>query len=213
MDCLETIELEQGVKAHLYVDPEPENPRTEWDHAGKMVCWHSRYDLGDKHSYQTSNDFLRDLAAAIWHRTRKIDFDDELTDEKCWDIICEDCVILPLNLYDHSGISMSTSREYPYNDQWDAGQVGWIYMDKPTMKKEGMSRRQALAYLLCEVETYDQYLTGEIYGYVVETPDDDNVDSCWGFFGLEHARKEAKSAAAYYVKEYADPERYLAEAI
>jgi hypothetical protein len=35
-----------------------------------------------------------------------------------------------LNLYDHSGLTISTSSGYPYNDRWDAGCVGWIYVSK-----------------------------------------------------------------------------------
>jgi hypothetical protein len=34
-----------------------------------------------------------------------------------------------------------------------------------------------------EVETYDQYLTGDVYGFVVYDEDGQEVDSCWGFFG------------------------------
>ena len=45
-----------------------------------------------------------------------------------------------------------------------------------------------------EVEVYDQYLTGDVYGYVVtkttvykhckETKEEE-VDSCWGFYGRD----------------------------
>ena len=36
-------------------------------------------------------------------------------------------IILPLYLYDHSGITMSTG---PFSCPWDSGQVGWIYAPK-----------------------------------------------------------------------------------
>lgn len=48
--------------------------------------------------------------------------------------LCEDKVaILPLYLYDHSGLTMSTS---DFGDRWDSGCVGFIYMDKDTAMKE-----------------------------------------------------------------------------
>ena len=40
-----TIEVEQ--------DLDPESPR-EWDCMGTMVCFHKRYDLGDKTDLQSS---------------------------------------------------------------------------------------------------------------------------------------------------------------
>lgn len=83
-------------------------------------------------------------------------------------------VILPLFLYDHSGISISCDNDYPYNDQWDAGQVGWIYVSKDTIFKETFNpteeswRDIALRLLRSEVETYDLYLRNEVYGYTLK---------------------------------------------
>lgn len=39
----------------------PLNPREDHDCLGKMVCWHSRYSLGEKHDYDEPSDFLRNL--------------------------------------------------------------------------------------------------------------------------------------------------------
>ena len=33
-------------------DTDPESPRT-WDNLGTMVCFHKRYELGDKTDYRT----------------------------------------------------------------------------------------------------------------------------------------------------------------
>lgn len=42
-------------------DDTPLNPREDHDCLGKMVCWHSRYSLGEKHDYDEPSDFLRNL--------------------------------------------------------------------------------------------------------------------------------------------------------
>ena len=47
---------------------------------------------------------------------------------------------------------------------------------------------KAYEILKADVETYDQFLTGEVYGYQTFEMDDDlgwveGDDSCWGFFG------------------------------
>lgn len=109
-------------------------------------------------------------------------------------------VFLPLYLYDHSGITMNTGG---FSDRWDSGQVGYIYTDKKTVvETNGYIRndkgkhikvtdknwkKAAYLWMEGEVEIYDQYLQGEVYGIVTEeyNPEDDSweeVDSCWGFF-------------------------------
>jgi hypothetical protein len=55
-------------------------------------------------------------------------------------------------------------------------------------------------YLTGEVETYDQYLTGEVYGFTIEKgEDEEHVDSCWGFYGYndDYMISEIKSAIKY----------------
>jgi hypothetical protein len=37
--------------------------------------------------------------------------------------------------------------------------------------------------LISEVETYDQYLRGNVYGFILETNDGKHIDSCYGFYG------------------------------
>lgn len=145
----------------------------------------------------------------------------------------EKVAMLPLFLYDHSGITMSTG---PFHCPWDSGQVGFIYMtyekffdetsaagalsqikhsqrvggrqvrmtddaEKELLEKleAAFANREvtpevvrgAEASLKLEVETYDEYLRGKCYGYVLSkvlTCDhghehEEELDSCWGFLG------------------------------
>ena len=56
-----------------------------------------------------------------------------------------------------------------------------------------------------EVKTYDQYLTGDVYGYeIYEVSECDKgcehkefVDSCWGFYGEDECMTEAKGVVEY----------------
>ena len=58
----------------------------------------------------------------------------------------------------------------------------------------------ATGYLLGEVETYDQYLRGNVYGYVIEK-DGDHIDSCWGYFGDDkYCKDDAKHVVDNYFK-------------
>ena len=189
-------------------DDTPLNPREDHDCLGKMVCWHSRYSLGEKHDYDEPSDFLRSLLFSEYSsghdrnnpvfaflksgkaKDARLEYNRstrewELRENQHWssendwyvsssyaaslkdevpDWFLDDClsalstgelfslveqmdgmVILPLYLYDHSGITMNTCG---FSCPWDSGQVGWIYADKAMIDKE-----------------------------------DVEVDSCWGFLG------------------------------
>lgn len=171
----------------VMADHDPESPR-EWDNLGTMVCWHNRYNLGDVDgAKEYSNDpdmFWYDLAG-IEDTDSDLDRAIALAEKKN--------IILPLYLYDHSGITMNTSG---FSCQWDSGQVGWIYVSLERVRKEydwkrvtKKRRAQIEKYLTGEVKTYDMYLRGDVYGFNIEREDEDgeevHVDSCWGFYGYD----------------------------
>ena len=95
-------------------------------------------------------------------------------------------IIFPLYLLDHSGLTISTS---DFCDRWDSGQVGWIYMTpKDVIREFGKINDYTMAkakhLLEREVELYDYYLRGEVYGYqLYDLNEEDEIDSCWGFIG------------------------------
>ena len=181
--CNETLvqsEMYKDVEIQIHRDDTPCNPRHEWDNLGTMVCWHSRYDLGDKdHGFE---------------RYSPEEFTEEINDKNS--------IMLPLYLYDHSGITMNTSG---FSCQWDSGQVGYIFITKEKIRAEyGWKRitkkRKAkiIQYLKNEVETYDNYLTGSVYGYVVENELKGINDSCWGYYGdTEDCITAAKESIDY----------------
>lgn len=228
----------EGVKYTLKVkqDEMAEDPR-DWDNVCTMVCWHGNYRLGDKHDYDDSDEFfthvLRDICG--------MNEDDiyELSTREKYKLAKESDKVYfkDLNLYDHSGLTISTSCGYPYNDRWDAGCVGWIYVSKekamanyggiPEKNENGDFIRiphehpngnvtystkcapitddnwkvVADYHMENEVETYDLYLRGDVYGYTLvkhvveqelcphcgqvvdEYEEEEEEDSCWGFYG------------------------------
>lgn len=190
-------------------DNDVESPR-DWDNAGTMVCFHRRYDLGDEQPRCSPDEWLQGLADEL------VNFDIQacyIPMEHVRRVIDKHvCVILPLNLYDHSGITMRTS---PFSCPWDSGQVGWIYITWERARKEWTGtddeiREKAERCLEAEVKVYDQFIRGDVWGFEVQelvNEDDEDrlddewetVDSCWGFFGddpktngmIEHWSDEA----------------------
>ncbi len=153
-------------------DSSADSPR-EWDNLGTMVCFHNRYDLGDNHNYN-SDDYNN------WEEMKKAIQKEENT-----------AVILPLYLYDHSGISISTGA---FSCRWDSGQIGFIFVSKEKALQEFGGKivtaklKEKLERILDgEVETYDQYVRGEVYGFQIVDEDDNHIDSCYGFYGTDFA--------------------------
>jgi hypothetical protein len=173
-------------------DTDAVSPRED-DNLGVMCCYHNRYDLGDKDATPrldwrdySSWDELRDaLYKAVAARGDKI-------------VVC-----LPLYLYDHSGITMRT---HPFGCSWDSGQVGYIYTTRKRLQAAGFDwqcitkgrRLQIGSILNGEVEEYDKYLTGDVWGYKITDDAGTVVDSCWGFIGHEYCEQEGNAALKYY---------------
>jgi hypothetical protein len=42
-------------------DEDDANPREDYDNFGHMACWHSRYNLGDKHDHENPGDLMKNL--------------------------------------------------------------------------------------------------------------------------------------------------------
>lgn len=110
-------------------DDSPFNPRED-DNFGKMVCFHRQYSLGDHHNYIDKDDFLRDLylktvgddergahryerALDLMNYKIKAPFGspdyERQVDERLMKVISQKYLMLPLYLYDHSGITMNTT--------------------------------------------------------------------------------------------------------
>jgi len=167
------------MKLRIIQDSTPQSPR-DWDNLGTIVYWHRNYKLGDE--YVDPYDEVN------------IDFDKT--------------VYLPVYLYDHSGLTINTTG---FSCPWDSGQVGYIYVDKTKLQKEygwkrvSQSREKMIEeYLRGEIETFDQFLRGDIYGYILEDEDGNEVDSCWGFFGsdpTENGMAEHLGSYEYEVQE------------
>lgn len=172
MKSFETF-VHKGFTVALHQDTDPGSPR-DWDNLGQIVTWHRRYRLGDKHDYADGNDFRKRTKDSV-------------------------ALVLPVYLYDHSGLRVNTTG---FHCPWDSGQVGYIWVSKERLQKEYGSVtpetiEQARKVLIGEIETFDQYLRGDVWGYVIYGPDGGELDSCWGFHGLEYAKGEATSAVDY----------------
>lgn len=181
--ALETVR-HNGHLIQIFQDECDENPIKEWDMLGEWICWHKHYDMGNTKRF-TRPDQNKELIAYA-KKTGSI--------------------LIPLYMYDHSGQVLSFSNtEYPFNYRWDAGQLGYVLIDREKIMSEFIHvskicstkmRKRARQIVEGELKTYNQYLAGEVYGYKI---DGTHEHSVWGFYGMEDAIEEAKKAVDYIV--------------
>ena len=195
----------------IYTDDNPISPRQMDANIGRMICFHSRYRLGDRHDYANKDEFFHDLLTSHFNDEEEAqefyDFldgggeivevihNEKERDDCILGELSEDYVFLPLYLLDHSGLSMSTTS---FGDYWDSGQVGWIYASKATVieeygewSKENIEKIKE--FMKGEVSTYDDYLRGENYIYdIIDDSTGEVIDGGVWTGDIEDLKEDAR---------------------
>lgn len=180
----DSILFTDGCRLDIYFDDSAESPR-KWDNLGTMACFHRSHALGDENHGLKTDDFSSWDEMGEWIE-RKMD----------------GAVVLPLYLYDHSGLRIKVGSFQGLlaqgHAEFDSGQIGFIFVTHERIKQEYGSLdtaeaiERATKVLRGEVETYDQHLSGDVYGFELVGPncehcngEGEHLDSCWGFYGSD----------------------------
>lgn len=160
----------KGFTIKIHYDYDARSPREEFDNLGTLYTAHR--------SYQPEEDFYRHF------ETEEV-FDDQF--EVFTKLFLKKYISLPVYLYDHSGLSVNTTG---FSCRWDTSQFGIIAVSIADIKAEygwknltTKRRRQIETYLDGEIETYNDYLTGRVFGFTIENSCGEEIDSCWGYYG------------------------------
>ncbi len=169
----------------IFLDENPENPR-KWDDLSKMLFFGQLKHLGDNHTiflidnFNNREDFILKVEQQIRKQIKDI------------------AIIKPVHMYSHSGSSISTSTDYPYNCPWDSGTIGFVLITKEDIRKEYNVKRvtkkelnKAELVLEYEVEILNKFIKGEVYGFdLLEVSEcckglehETSLDCSYGFYG------------------------------
>jgi len=170
METIVSVEV-KGKTIEIY---QSEGDCRDCDNYTTLICFHSRYNLGDSHEYK-SGDYSGwdEMEAAILKKEKDV----------VW--------ISPLYMYDHSGITISTT---PFSCNWDSGQIGFAIVTKRDIRslwgckyvtKKVLEKMDLDTWAKGEIETYDMQVRGEVYGFSIEDEDGEQEDTCGGFFGYD----------------------------
>jgi hypothetical protein len=90
-------------------------------------------------------------------------------------------------------VVLALSQEGNFPDRrWDVSQLGFVFISKKHWRLSKSARKGALA----TIEEWNMYLSGDVWGYVIEDDEGNELESCWGFYGREYCENEAKSVMA-----------------
>ena len=153
---------------------------------------HGRYYLGDKENPEAGN-----------HGSYEADFIAYLKEYE--DLKLSDVIYLPVYMYEHSGVTISTT---PFSCSWDSGQLGYIFEKKETIRKNhNVSRiskklkEQIEDDLRNEISIYSEYAEGNIFSIdvVSENEEDDYGEDGLSFIvGEEELKKEIEFLTNHY---------------
>lgn len=236
----------RGYNILIDYDYDCESPRDYDGNLSHMICFHSRYNLGDEHDYNDAKDFLKSLAREYvsneelktfllkhegdcWiektefgytlHDGENGYYDEDYSDEEAdadsisadaWVNLSEqdlysllenskELVISTIGYYEHSGITVYIGGRC---DAWDSGICGFIFQTKEdTLKNihsanESNWEEKTWENMKQEMKVYDAYVTGECFGWQVQTKDGELVESCWGYVGhdtIKEMKEESKA--------------------
>jgi len=173
----------KGYTIDINQDEFADSPR-DWGSPTQMICFQRRYDLGDKHSYNSDDyDGWDELSKAI---SKKGD------------------LIAPLYLYDHSGLRIKIGSFQGLLPQghaeFDSGQVGFIVFTREKIREHFEVKRitpatlkKAQKLMEQDVSYYDSYISGSVYQYTVTDEDGEVIESCGGYYDYDMAETDAKT--------------------
>lgn len=191
----------EGVRIRVEYDDDAESPRTAWDNV--TAFWsdgmHRRYNFHEA----AADEVLARIKLAM-------PVPDELLEEGSDVEIIQwlmenqtpvsSYVIMPVYMYDHSGLSFSTGG---FSCGWDSGTIGFMMVDVERWDVQHggeWSVEAATQRIEDEVQDLDNYHVYGACGYVIERCEGcdccghvewEEEDSCWGFYGDPEERKAA----------------------
>lgn len=171
--------------AEIYQDEHYDSP-SEWgDTDVFLVGFHPNFSV-------EAEGFSKEVCEMIGEKPK------DIYDESIWERVAQikrEYHVFGLEAYIHSGVVLALSREGTFPDrQWDVSQLGLVFVLKEAFKTKSEARKAALSL----IETWNQNLSGDVYGYVIrEEGEEDWCDSLWGIYGIEDAREQAQEALDY----------------
>lgn len=213
-DGLLIRDKESGQILYLTImqDENPESPR-EWDNVCTIVSGGRGWNISDEGFSLGERGFIDFLKNILQKDCPDVEDQETIGDILACDNVSNQIVCKPIYMYEHGGQTISLS---PFFDRFDSGVCGYIICTKQKALKELDCTQEDWCekverVMKDEIEVYDNYITGEVYGYKIEekieiehrntktgakwtSEDFDIIDSCYGYYGYKNIKSMVKDA-------------------
>ena len=156
---IETINY-KGFSINIYQDDDCESP-DNWENNDAFIVYDHRQFNVERKGFDPETIFEH------IQETKKFFYDGYF--------------VFPLYAYIHSGVSLSLGNScYPFTDRWDVSTTGFVLV-----KRAKYTWTRTISEKLAQsiVNVWNDYLSGNVYGFQIEDKDGNDIDSCWGFYG------------------------------
>jgi len=184
----------------IFNDRDSDSPR-DWDNLGYFITVDRNYTSPD------DNLDLKRIITETQYESEVVDCDSHMAlIEKTINQDTDETVlaIYPVVKYEHGGVSYSLGarRGFDYSNN------GFYIVTEKSRAVAGINEKNFERDIKIELETYNKWANGDIYGFNLVDTDGEHVDSCSGFYDLEdikeHLPKEYKTEdlSEYIVNDY-----------
>jgi hypothetical protein len=190
------MEKYKGINIKIVQDESPESPRG-WSNLGYFITVDRKYYSPDEQGKHRQG-----IIKETGERANSQEEHIKLIKE-AWETTTEEKVlaIYPVVKYEHSGIYYSLGTIHG----WDYSNNGFYIITDKKQKEIGTEKENFGKVVKNEIETYNAWLSGEVYGYQIIDPlTEEEIGSCFGYYGSDHEKNGLLSSARgeidYYIK-------------
>lgn len=162
----------RGYPIKIVPDENSESPNAWGDENLFLVGFHRDF-------YVNRDGFSQGLCESIQRGGK---YEDDSINEEAKEAMKKYHIFL-LEAYIHSGVSLSLHNGTK-KDKWDSSVLGMVFVAKEEWKTRTKAEEAAKGLL----EEWNDYLSGNIYGFHVEDKQGDEIDSCYGFYGYDYEK-------------------------
>lgn len=164
-------EVRKKFSLAVMIDEDATDPRDHWDNLTTILYKNgNQYQLGDQ---EASDDDILDIKSN------------------------PEYIVRDVYIHEHGNISLRTK---PFNDRFDSGCSGIIYIERERLKNENLSEKDVDGIFNSELKTLEQYCNGEVYFYNVLDKYGEVVDSIFCIYGLENCKNAARESLSNFCK-------------
>ena len=168
-------------KLVIKYDESPESPR-EWSNLGYFITIDRNYYSPDKN--EELKELIKECGESAESQKEHIKFIKNNWNKTMYPnnkIIA----IYPIVKYEHGGVVYRRGEQHG----WDYSNNGFYIITDKTAEELGTEPKYFEKVIDQEIEVYNKYVNGEVYGFTLYNDAGEVEDSCWGFYDIEDIRE------------------------